>query len=258
MGVPVGWLGVPEERVWVPKRKVGLGVPDYQRQLNSTTARRLQSTTSPPLGWWPAINTSTKHKYSWSILSDKRTNKPTWKLLQYLVTFKMWILEVFSALIVSDKKTTRKCIVKTEDDYNYKYLPSFASKTIALTVPVATSIIVFSSPTYSITIINLTPAWWRSLCQQWAIGLYMGYMVIWAMYGLNDFGNIKFLLLVPLFNCNTNVWPWKMNFSNIYNDIVVKIAEDGPCAEPRSRQPLPHISYHREHTLPASQVSCWD
>ena len=148
--------------------------------------------------------------------------------------------------------------MKTEDDYNYKYLPSFASKTIALTVPVATSIIVFSSPTYSITIINLTPAWWRSLCQQWAIGLYMGYMVIWAMYGLNDFGNIKFLLLVPLFNCNTNVWPWKMNFSNIYNDIVVKIAEDGPCAEPRSSQPLPHISYHREHTLPASQVSCWD
>ena len=148
--------------------------------------------------------------------------------------------------------------MKTEDDYNYKYLPSFASKTIALTVPVATSIIVFSSPTYSITIINLTPAWWRSLCQQWAIGLYMGYMVIWAMYGLNDFGNIKFLLLVPLFNCNTNVWPWKMNFSNIYNDIVVKIAEDGPCAEPRSSQPLPHISYHREQTLPASQVSCWD
>ena len=38
----------------------------------------------------------------------------------------------------------------------------------------------------------------------------------------------------------------------------MKIAEDGPCAEPRSRQPLPHISYHREQTLPASQVCCWD
>ena len=135
--------------------------------------------------------------------------------------------------------------------------PLFCKQNNSLTVPVATSIIVFSSPTYSITIINLTPVWWRSLRQQWAIGLYMGYMVIWAMYGLNDFGN-KFLLLVPLFNCNTNVWPWKMNFSNIYNDIVVKIAEDGPCAEPRSRQSLPHISYHREQTLPASQVSCWD
>ena len=44
----------------------------------------------------------------------------------------------------------------------------------------------------------------------------------------------------------------------LYSDIVVKITEDGSCAEPRSRQPLPHISYHREHTLPASQVCCRD
>ena len=80
----------------------------------------------------------------------------------------------------------------------------------------------------------------------------MGY--VWFKW----FWQHQISFLVPLFNCNTNVWPWKMNFSNIYNDIVVKIAEDGPCAEPRSSQPLPHISYHREQTLPASQVSCWD
>ena len=92
----------------------------------------------------------------------------------------------------------------------------------------------------------------------------MGYWAVYGLYGYMGYVWVKWFwqhqisFLVPLFNCNTNVWPWKMNFSNIYNDIVVKIAEDGPCAEPRSSQPLPHISHHREQTLPASQVSCWD
>ena len=147
--------------------------------------------------------------------------------------------------------------MKTEDDYNYKYLPSFASKTIALTVPVATSIIVFSSPTYSITI-KPDPCLMKKPMPA------MGYWAVYELYGYMGYVWVKWFwqhqisFLVPLFNCNTNVWPWKMNFSNIYNDIVVKIAEDGPCAEPRSSQPLPHISHHREQTLPASQVSCWD
>ena len=147
--------------------------------------------------------------------------------------------------------------MKTEDDYNYKYLPSFASKTIALTVPVATSIIVFSSPTYSITI-KPDPCLMKKPMPA------MGYWAVYGLYGYMGYVWFKWFwqhqisFLVPLFNCNTNVWPWKMNFSNIYNDIVVKIAEDGPCAEPRSSQPLPHISHHREQTLPASQVSCWD
>ena len=147
--------------------------------------------------------------------------------------------------------------MKTEDDYNYKYLPSFASKTIALMVPVATSIIVFSSPTYSITI-KPDPCLMKKPMPA------MGYWAVYGLYGYIGYVWFKWFwqhqisFLVPLFNCNTNVWPWKMTFSNIYNDIVVKIAEDGPCAEPRSSQPLPHISHHREQTLPASQVSCWD